>query len=388
MFRKLVSNLPYSPALISELGFYTKRLRKEEVTRQTTILFVVLTLIMQSLAVFSAPESANAASEQDIIRGGVSSLDDFLIRFDHNEDDIKDIYTTVGVNRAEIEAAREGTISAKDNTYVMSRYGQLSASADEVSVSYQGSAGGAGIRYFSPMVNTSGKNGSFSGWIGQSAALGWFAIVKSNGSLATHGLPTSINPADATITSTTKSVVASNLTQNFPAVNVISKPLDKISYTLKQTNNNTVSTSGDFSVRIADITDYATLIDGGGGTFDAKTKTISWPRVQLQPGTSQERTFVMQLFSTIPATGVGQSNPASYDCMVTLSYGNIVKSSVECPSAKGIEGILYQMPPAGIGLNIAFSITLTMVVLYFFIRTRQLRQEVRIIRHDMNTGII
>ena len=30
MFRKLVSNLAFSPALVGQLGFYAKRLRKEE----------------------------------------------------------------------------------------------------------------------------------------------------------------------------------------------------------------------------------------------------------------------------------------------------------------------------------------------------------------------
>jgi len=34
MFRKIVSNLPFSPALVGQLGFYAKRLRKEETTRR------------------------------------------------------------------------------------------------------------------------------------------------------------------------------------------------------------------------------------------------------------------------------------------------------------------------------------------------------------------
>ena len=136
MFRKLVSNLPYSPALITEVGFYAKRLRKEDVTRRTTVLFVALALVMQSLSLFSPPTPANASSEQDIIRGGVSDLTDFLTRYDHNEDDVKDIYSTVGVSRSEIAAAKPGMIHATDNTYVMSRFGQLSASGHEISMSY------------------------------------------------------------------------------------------------------------------------------------------------------------------------------------------------------------------------------------------------------------
>lgn len=62
MFRKLVSNLSFSPALIGQLSFYAKRLRKEEATRRLGLIFTVLALIVQSFAVFQAPEAANAAT--------------------------------------------------------------------------------------------------------------------------------------------------------------------------------------------------------------------------------------------------------------------------------------------------------------------------------------
>lgn len=62
MFRRIVSNLAFSPALVGQLGFYAKRLRKEEATRRLGLVFTALALIVQSLAVFSPPEAANAAT--------------------------------------------------------------------------------------------------------------------------------------------------------------------------------------------------------------------------------------------------------------------------------------------------------------------------------------
>lgn len=62
MFRKLVSNLSFSPALIGQLSFYAKRLRKEEATRRVGLIFTVLALVVQSFAVFQAPEAANAST--------------------------------------------------------------------------------------------------------------------------------------------------------------------------------------------------------------------------------------------------------------------------------------------------------------------------------------
>ncbi len=385
MFRKLVSNLPYSPALIADVGFYAKRLRQEDVTRRTTILFVVLAMVIQSLAVFSPPESANASSEQDIIRGGVSSLEDFLLRYDHNEDDIRDIYKTAGISRGEIAAAKPGTISSDDNIYVMSRYGYLSSSKNEVSMPYLKSTGGTGIRYFSPITSVSDPGVRFNGWIGNSATLGWFAIIQSNGSLATKGTPASINPVNLPNGTPMRSISVRNLTN--PGATT-AKSHDKLSYTLQQSNKGMVSMDTTFTIRLADVLEYASLIDNGGGNFNETTDTLTWQDAQLAPGESQQRTFVVQILSDVPATGVGKSNPASFDCTLTLAFGVISETPVECPLVKVAEGIFSLLPSAGAGINIGFAIALFAIVAFFYIRTRQLRKEIKVIRHNFNAGII
>ncbi len=388
MFRKLVSNLPYSPALITEVGFYAKRLRKEEVTRRMTVLFVALTLLMQSLSLLSPPESANASSEQDVIRGGVSDLSDFLTRYDHNEDDIKDIYTTVGVSRSEIAAVHSATITTSNDAYFMTRYGQLGAADHEIALAYQRSAGGTGIRYFSPLSEVANPYQTFKGWVGTSATLGWFGIMQANGSLVTHGIPTSFSPASDGTNASTRIVSAEDLTQNRPAETTKVEPTDKISYTLQASNNHSTTVTADFSVRIADILEYATLIDAGGGSIDSSSSTLSWPNVQLAPGQSQQRTFVVQILDTIPSTGVGQSNPESYDCKLTVSFGSVLSVPVDCPLVKSVEAAFFQMPSVGIGGNLIFSSIVLFVVAFFALRSRQLKKEIRIIRHNFNTGII
>lgn len=59
MFRKIVSNLPFSPALVGQLGFYSKKLRKEKTIRRLGLAFVVLSIIIQSLATLQPSDSAN-----------------------------------------------------------------------------------------------------------------------------------------------------------------------------------------------------------------------------------------------------------------------------------------------------------------------------------------
>lgn len=395
MFRKLVSNLSFSPALITQVSFYAHRLRQEEVTRRLTVIFVVLALIVQSLAVFSPPDSANASSEQDLIRGGVQSLDDLLARYDKNTDDIKDIYSTVGVERSEIAAAQFGTFNSREGIYSMSRYGQYSPEQGETSFSYKRSGGGTGIRFISPLTlsDTSAskkRNGTtYDAWIGQSAKVGWFAIIKASASVATKGFPATIVPDSVTATSSiVKNISALNVTQGQSADTTTAKPFDKISYTLSAQNTGHKTAQIPLAINLSDALEYASLIDDGGGTLNADTRTLSWPTDNIKPGTSQERTFVLQLASTMPATPAGDSNSNSYDCVMSTTYGTNSKVQVDCPVVKGVENIINDLPHTGLFINVAFALILLATTLYFYARTRQMKKEIRLIRHNVNTGTI
>ena len=389
MFKKLVSNLAFSPALISEVGFYARRLRQEEVTRRFTLLFVALALTMQSLAVFSPPESANASSEQDIIRGGVSSLNDLLVQYDQNKEDIRDIYSAVGVTRSEILNTKPTVIRAKDSMYLMTRYGKISSDEREVSISYAKSSGGMGIRYFSPITEKNADPISFQGWVGYSTALGWFGIVKTNGGIVTDGIPTTINSDSTTGHGIVKTITALNLTHNEPISESSQfNSLDKVSYSLKITNSSAVSATASLDVRVSDILEYSTLIDGGGATFDQSSGALSWPQVQLSPGQSEQRTFAVQMNSSFASTARGSSNPTSYDCIAAISFGNTLETPISCPAPKVIESMFLQLPNIDVNGNIIFASVVIAFVGFFYIRTRQMKKEIQIIRHNFNTGVL
>jgi len=372
---------------MADIGFYANRLRGEEVTRRTTVLFVVLAFLMQSLAIFSPPESANASSEQDIVHGGVSSLDDLLLRYDHNESDIKDIYGALGLTRADIASAQKVTVDIDPDMYITTRYGQLGQGTNEISISYPRSSGGVGVRYLTPYNQMSSHISSAEAWSGTSATLGWFAIAKSNGGIILQNLPASYDQRTSTLP-VAKTITAKNLSQPQADAESALEPLDKVAYTLKAVNPSATSLTNAFEVRIDDLLEYTTLIDSGGGDFDTGSNTLRWPQVQLAPGETQERTFVVQLISSLPATPTGQSNPASYDCTLSITYGNSLKNHVDCPVAKGVEATIQQLPTVGIGLNILIALILLATSVYFYTRTVQMRKELRIIRHNINNSVI
>lgn len=94
MFRKLVSNLPFSPSLITQLGFYSRRLKKEQFTRRVGLIVTVLAVIVQTMTFLAPAQSTLAASRNDIIYNGNGKTKAGIIKaFNANQDQLgrKDI---------------------------------------------------------------------------------------------------------------------------------------------------------------------------------------------------------------------------------------------------------------------------------------------------------
>ncbi len=189
MFRKLVSNLPFSPALVGQLGFYARRLRKEEFTRRLGLIFTVLALIMQSLAVFSPPEQALASNTSDIIKGGVNSVGDILNVYDNSgaTNDFKDIMDYFGVTRAELAAMNKNKqyICSSDHSIIsFGRQHHYSSSEGEIEHHVPKQAGGFSTLHSVPLYRFDSVNNMvncYASFIGNSKSVGWFAIMQKCG---------------------------------------------------------------------------------------------------------------------------------------------------------------------------------------------------------------
>jgi len=105
MFRKLVSNLGFSPALVGQLAFYAKRLKKEETTRRLGLLFTVFALIIQAFVVFAPPTSANSADSNDMCPGVTRDSDGarkIKACYNNNTRNFKDTMTYFGISKSEL----------------------------------------------------------------------------------------------------------------------------------------------------------------------------------------------------------------------------------------------------------------------------------------------
>lgn len=584
MFRKLVSNLAFSPALVGQLGFYAQRLRKEEATRKIGLIFTALALVVQSFAVFSPPEAANAASANDMVYGGISDANSLLKHYDGNTNNIKDLYKTLGITREDIINSKKTQINSKNGYRSWGMNSHFSYSQGERQYTITTSSGGERTYHERPLNAWDGgstlSTGSYYNVI-QGVATGdgtmkgqYFAVILNCGNLVlkvsppapkcptdtignypncskpkcptgttgtypncvtpkcptgtTGTYPNCVSPkcptdtvgtypncikpvakceslkisrigndfrmqasssvTEAKVTGYTftiskdgkvlktltyntnelsyvatytqtepgtysvkltvhtnlgdktsddcaskftiappkmcpvndklpesspdcqpcpgeptlwikdencsakilSSKSAKNITQgDVNAETTTAKAGDKIVYTLSVENAGNASSEVEISERLADVLEYAKVIDNGGGVMNVDTKTMSWPKTSVEAHQKISRMFTVQVLDNIPAMGQGTSDRTSYDCRIDNTFGNTTSINIDCPVQKVIvEQTVSQLPHTGPGENMLFAGIIFSIVAYFYARSRQLKKEVRLIRRDLNAGTI
>ncbi len=118
MFRKLLSNLPFAPNLINNLGFYARRLGKEQATRRLVVVFSILSLAIQVFAMLAPPQASVAVSSNDVIYGGLG---------DKPKQNLLDVYDK------DKDKQGRGGIQALFNYFGISRQAIVHSSPDNIS---------------------------------------------------------------------------------------------------------------------------------------------------------------------------------------------------------------------------------------------------------------
>jgi fimbrial isopeptide formation D2 family protein len=119
MFKKIVTNLPFHPTLLGDLGYYLRRVRQEQAIRRLGLIFVSLALLVQLFAFLSPVKSSIAYNTGDIIYGATSK-EDVVKAFKNNKDpkgrtDVKAIFDYYGIGLDQIQNSKKTTISDSDN---------------------------------------------------------------------------------------------------------------------------------------------------------------------------------------------------------------------------------------------------------------------------------
>ncbi len=198
MFKKIVSNLPYNPGLIAQVGFYADRLHREKSIRMFSFVFIALAMAVQSWAILSPSQPSLAASGNDIISGGVTTKASLLSAYD-NSADIRAVYDQYNLTRSDLANVTDvnrvqtgsvnwysmGRNSISNYSYIGSVYKN-----NEVKVQYAGenTAKTSDDRFvYQRQLRAwdTGSSSTYPAFKGTSSATGQqFWIIKSCGNLA------------------------------------------------------------------------------------------------------------------------------------------------------------------------------------------------------------
>ena len=162
---------------------------------------------------------------------------------------------------------------------------------------------------------------------------------------------------------------------------------DTLRFTLVTENDGT-ATEKDYVIRddLADVLQYADLIDYDGGVLSDDGFVVTWPKIDIEAGEVIERTITVKVKTPIPDTPVSASDPLAFDLKMENAYGNNV--TVELPESlpKLVEGAVTSLPNTGPGLNAAVSTLFIGMVTYFYFRNRLISKELRMIRNEFTGG--
>lgn len=133
MFPRIVSQLSLSPSAASNLAFYARRLAQERVTRAFSAIAAVMIVVLQFAVIAAPPTPVNAASQSDIIFGGITGKDDLLNHYDDNWT-LRKLFSYFAITREDLSHTTRGWVNSKDQNGTLKSIGRLQYHKSDVEV--------------------------------------------------------------------------------------------------------------------------------------------------------------------------------------------------------------------------------------------------------------
>lgn len=106
-FKKIVSDLSFSPAMMGQLSLLANKIKKEELIRRIGLLLFISTLLIQSLIILQPSEQTNSLSISEMIARGYEPITDNCLDVTSFEC-IKDLNKSITANNSS-----QGNVDAK-----------------------------------------------------------------------------------------------------------------------------------------------------------------------------------------------------------------------------------------------------------------------------------
>ena len=181
---------------------------------------------------------------------------------------------------------------------------------------------------------------------------------------------------------------ASNQTRNIKDANdTTAFAGDTIIYTISVKNKGNQAVK-DFIIEesMADVLQYSDVVDLDGGKKN-NNNVIVWPKTDIKAKSTISKKITVKVKSPIPQTPISASDPSAFDLIMTnVYYGNAVNIKLPPTVIKTTEQIISTLPKTGPANSVIISVSITIMVSYFFARVRLLAKETDIVKRNYATG--
>ena len=386
-FRKIVAHLAYSPAMIWHLAAYDAKIKHDRSNNLIIILFAVLNLLIIAMAIsvnnnshlsLSTPGLNTKPTNTSLSRHFLINKDTQIKNFSQNNffNDINDnselvrIYQHFNINNTSVTKmtlAQSPTIQTscvEINFSPLNNIGQITTNRDLAVYAHN-----CQKQYYGLAIN--GHNGNN------------FTILNNGNLLLNNVALNTTQPLAFQI-----HVVNSTTNTQSP---IYINPGQSLKYTITATNTSQEPLSDVVKINLSDIAEYAHILNNSLNS----DQTIYWQINNLRPHQSLTYEIYIKTNHLFSSNPLNVNSPTSHDCQLALSIGNATNTiKASCSPLKQVELLAHQyLTPSRYDYKILISILLCLLLIVMFkilhiARINFISKEIRIIRHNINQGII
>ena len=386
-FRKIVAHLAYSPAMIWHLAVYDAKIKHDRSNNLKIILFAVLNLLIIAMAIsvnnnshlsLNTPGLNTKPISTSLSRHLLINKDSQINNFSQNGffNDINDnselvrIYQHFNINNTSVTKmtlAQSPTIQTscvEINFSPLNNIGQITINRDLAVYAHN-----CQKQYYGLAIN--GHNGNN------------FTILNNGNLLLNNVALNTTQPLAFQI-----HVVNSTTNTQSP---IYINPGQSLKYTITATNTSQEPLSDVVKINLSDIAEYAHILNNSLNS----DQTIYWQINNLRPHQSLTYEIYIKTNHLFSSNPLNVNSPTSHDCQLALSIGNAANTvKASCSPLKQVELLTHQyLTPSRYDYKILISILLCLLLIVMFkilhiARINFISKEIRIIRHNINQGII
>jgi hypothetical protein len=383
MFKKFVSNLPFSPSLIDQLPEYRSKLKREYRLRSIGLSILLLAFTAQLFITIFPAHPTNNTSPNNFINSGINTVQDAYNACSHNLEykSVLKFYLINCNSLLNLQQTKITPVSFNNHLYSVNKipYAQNNEKLDIIS----------GVKYWTrPLWASYAINSiNLGAYRGTSANGSTFFILSSSGNPVFINQPKIDTPCNPALSANCPDLYLTVRDGHVSNANgITAKPGDIIIFTLSASNYSqktirNYSLNSDFS----SVLSYANPLNLYGGTL--KNGHINWSKSNININQTITSSVSFAMKSPLPKTSLSSSDGNYFNNRITVVYGNAVSIKLPYSNNKFFElNINNSVYSVSRYIGLILSLLLVLFVSFLLIRTELTINELNCIREDYLSG--